>query len=71
MAKTFSTINSETLVFIGAGATAQLGMPSTYDQTKILRSLCTGVQSVSELLKSFFYENDLKKEKLDRKVKQK
>lgn len=61
MAKTFSPINSETLVFIGAGATSQLGMPSTYDLTKILRSLCNGGQETIELLKKFFYESDLKK----------
>lgn len=36
----FNPLNSETLVFIGAGATACLKMPQTADQEKVIKSLC-------------------------------
>ena len=39
MGKIFATWSSETLVFLGAGATAVLGMPQTREQTNFFRSL--------------------------------
>ena len=56
-----SSTHSETLVFIGAGATAMLGMPSTQSQTNILRELSDGKKKPYEILKDFFYAEDLKK----------
>ena len=57
----FTPTNSETLVFIGAGATASLGMPSTDDQTKIFRDLCGNEKSKEEILSSYFSGTDLTK----------
>ena len=56
-------IHSETLVLIGAGATASLGMPPTDDQTKIFRSLSDDKKTVEakNVLKKYFSEKDLLK----------
>ena len=59
----FKSIHSEVLVFIGAGATASLKMPQTYDQTKIFRTLSdksNADEARTELLK-WFSEPDLSK----------
>ena len=56
----YSPTNSETLVFIGAGATAQLGMPSTGDQTNVFRVLSSG-KDITELLRQWFIGDDLNK----------
>ncbi len=53
--------HSETLVFIGAGATAKLGMPSSNDQTTIFRDLCKKEASKEASLSKFFSEPDLQK----------
>lgn len=56
--------NSETLVIIGAGATAALGMPTTDKQTKILRDLSNAsgdYSSTHKTLGEYFYKNDLDK----------
>ena len=57
----YTPTNSETLVFIGAGATASLGMPSTDEQSKIFRDLCEGKKSKEEILSSYFSGSDLTK----------
>ena len=57
----YTPTNSETLVFIGAGATASLGMPSTDEQTKIFRDLCGNEKSKEEILSSYFSGSDLTK----------
>lgn len=57
----YTTTNSETLVFIGAGATAKLGMPSTDSQTKIFRNLCDEKKLKEEILSSYFTKSDLTK----------
>ncbi len=56
----YSPINSETLVFIGAGATASLKMPSSWDQTKVFRKLSDG-ENVTELLRNWFTGGNLNK----------
>lgn len=63
MQSSFSPINSEVLVFIGAGATAALGMPSTYNQTKIFRNLSDAKDDIKkkELLQKYFFSPDLEK----------
>ena len=53
--------HSETLVFIGAGATAKLGMPSSNDQTTIFRDLCKKEASKEASLSKFFSEPDLQR----------
>ncbi|MBQ7537605.1 MAG: hypothetical protein IJT42_01395 [Treponema sp.] len=63
MSSEYTPINSETLVFIGAGATATLGMPSTYGQTEIFRKLSeteTADEAEVELSK-YFSSPDLEK----------
>ena len=63
MSSEYTPTHSETLVFIGAGATASLGMPTTDDQSKILRSL-SGQSMKDEadaILKKYFSEKDLSK----------
>ena len=57
----YTPTNSETLVFIGAGATASLGMPSTDEQTKIFRDLCGNEKTKEEILSSYFSGSDLTK----------
>ena len=57
----YTPTHSETLVFIGAGATASLGMPSTDEQTKIFRALCGNEKSKEEILSSYFLGTDLTK----------
>ena len=57
----YTPTNSETLVFIGAGATASLGIPSTDEQTKIFRALCGNEKSKEEILSSYFSGSDLTK----------
>ena len=59
----YSPTHSETLVFIGAGATATLGMPTTDDQSKILRSLSDRSKQgeANAILKKYFSEKDLSK----------
>lgn len=57
----YTPTNSETLVFIGAGATSSLGMPSTDEQTKIFRALCGNEKTKKEILSSYFSETDLTK----------
>ena len=61
MSATFTPTNSETLVFIGAGATATLGMPSTDEQTKIFRDLCGNEKSKEKILSPYFSGSDLTK----------
>lgn len=63
MFSSFIPTNSEVLVFIGAGATARLGMPSTYDQTRIFRNLAkaNSITETKSLLSEFFTEPDLSK----------
>lgn len=57
--------HSETLVFIGAGATSLLGCPSTAQQTKLFRELCkNGDKSGADtrkVLADFFSGSDLDK----------
>ena len=57
----YTPTHSETLVFIGAGATATLGMPSSDNQTKIFRNLCDEEKSKEEILSPYFSEPDLSK----------
>lgn len=57
----YTPTHSETLVFIGAGATAKLGMPSSNDQTTIFRDLCKKEASKEASLSKFFSEPDLQK----------
>ena len=59
----YTPTHSETLVFIGAGATATLGMPPTDDQSKILRSLSAHSKrgEANSILKKYFSEKDLSK----------
>lgn len=64
----FSHTSSEVLVFIGAGATSALGMPSTDDQTDILRKLSEAQKSdgaefeeVQKTLQKYFSEKDVQK----------
>ncbi len=57
----YTPTHSETLVFIGAGATATLGMPSSDNQTKIFRNLCDEEKSNEEILSPYFSESDLSK----------
>ena len=64
----FSPTSSEVLVFIGAGATSALGMPSTDDQTDILRKLSEAQKSdgaefeeAQKTLQKYFSEKDLRK----------
>ena len=52
---------SETLVVIGAGATAALGMPQTNNQARIFRDLSKKENSKESLLSDFFAEDDLEK----------
>ena len=61
MSDQYTPTHSETLVFIGAGATAKLGMPSSNDQTTIFRDLCKKEASKEALLSKFFSEPDLQK----------
>lgn len=61
MSQFFSPHHSKTLVFIGAGATAALGMPTTKDQTQIFRKLQKSEESKEELLKKYLKGDDLKK----------
>ena len=63
MQSSFTPINSEVLVFIGAGATSKLGMPSTYDQTQIFRNLSDVKDDIKkkELLQKYFSSPDLEK----------
>ena len=57
----YSPTHSETLVFIGAGATATLGMPSSDNQTKIFRNLCDEQKAKKEIFSPYFSEPDLSK----------
>lgn len=57
----YSPTHSETLVFIGAGATATLGMPSSDNQTKIFRNLCDEEKAKKEIFSPYFSEPDLSK----------
>lgn len=57
----YTSTNSETLVFIGAGATSALGMPSSDQQSKIFRNLCDEKKSKEEILSSYFTKSDLTK----------
>ena len=59
MPSPYTPTHSETLVFIGAGATATLGMPSSDNQTKIFRNLCDEEKSNEEILSPYFSEPDL------------
>jgi len=61
MSDQYTPTHSETLVFIGAGATAKLGMPSSNDQTTIFRDLCKKEASKEASLSKFFSEPDLQK----------
>jgi hypothetical protein len=63
MPSPYTPTHSETLVFIGAGATATLGMPTTDDQSKILRSLSDRSKQgeANAILKKYFSEKDLSK----------
>lgn len=63
MSYNFSPIHSETLVFIGAGATAKLGMPSSADQTQTFRNLLETKNDadVKQQLKDYFSSPDLEK----------
>ena len=63
MQSSFSPTNSEVLVFIGAGATSKLGMPSTYDQTQIFRNLSDVKDDIKEkeLLQKYFSSPDLER----------
>ena len=63
MNKEFSPTHSENLVFIGAGATAALGMPSTYAQTRIFRNLAESEtdKDIEEALSNYFDEPDRSK----------
>ena len=61
MTTDYSPINSEVLVFIGAGATASLGMPTSDTQTKIFRNLCEEKKTKEEILSEHFSGSDLKK----------
>ena len=59
----YTPTNSETLVVIGAGATASLGMPQTYTQTKIFRELSNENADYNKILSDydFFSPKDLSK----------
>ncbi|MDY6398124.1 MAG: hypothetical protein SPL22_10385 [Treponema sp.] len=59
----FNPLNSEVLVFIGAGATASLGMPQTATQTKIFRDLSKEQADYKEVLEEHdcFSAKDLSK----------
>ncbi len=61
MSPIYTPTHSETLVFIGAGATAKLGMPSSNDQTTIFRDLCKKEVSKEASLSNFFSGPDLQK----------
>ena len=61
MSQFFSPHHSKNLVFIGAGATAALGMPTTNDQTQIFRKMQKSEESKEELLKKYLKGDDLKK----------
>ena len=63
MPSPYTSTHSESLLFIGAGATARLGMPPTNDQTKILRSLSDDARQdeAHVILKRYFAEKDLAK----------
>ena len=62
MQNRFVPQSSEVLVFIGAGATASLGMPTTDDQSHILRSLvCGKMEEARERLEKYFGGDDLRK----------
>ena len=56
-ADNFAFSSSETLLFIGAGATAKLDMPTTVQQGEILHSLCSNDEiAASDLSKASYYE---------------
>lgn len=57
----YTPTHSETLVVIGAGATATLGMPSSNEQSKIFRELIDGEKSKREIFNDSFSEPDLAK----------
>ena len=63
MPTSFPQQHSETLVFIGAGATAALKMPSTNDQSKIFRALINAEKTddAKPELGEWFSEPDLSK----------
>ena len=63
MVQEFQPIHSETLVFIGAGATASLKLPQTSDQTKIFRALSVKKKADESRieLSEWFSEQDLSK----------
>lgn len=63
MNQDFYPVNSKTLVIIGAGATASLGMPTTAKQTQVFRSL-SKVENENDIRKcicDYFDEPDLSK----------
>ncbi len=58
MYQSFFSVSSETLVFIGAGATKALGMPQTSDQTDVFRALSnakTAIEVKKELSEYLFF----------------
>ena len=59
----FTPTHSETLVFIGAGSTAKLGMPSTDAQIKIFRKLAETKKAAEakKHLEEWFLSPDLEK----------
>lgn len=61
----FSPTHSETLVFIGAGATAKLGMPQTSTQTKIFRELSNDGADYKKILSDYDYFSPKDLSKID------
>ena len=63
MQEQYSTYHSENLVFIGAGSTSSLGIPTTSTQSKFFRKLAEAKneQELSNLLTNYFLEPDLSK----------
>lgn len=63
MNEDFFPVNSETLVVIGAGATAALGMPTTEKQTEIFRNLSEAKsdEEIKKCLSEYFIKQDLAK----------
>ncbi len=58
------TKSSETLVFIGAGATAALGMPTTDRQAELFRKLIAANTSISKALLEFGFYADKRRNML-------
>lgn len=63
MNQDFHPTNSKTLVVIGAGATAALGMPTTAKQTELFRKLAKSKKgnNTKQIIKDYFDEPDLSK----------